>query len=159
MARIKVQKSQLFYRDGDEIIAVQCAKELTLGTDTEEDIDVTCIDDEEDNFDPGKKTPGEGSLQIDLDDENESHLKLNALADSNPRKKVMWYLGTSHSTDAPTITGGEVTLPATRMWMSWEAYLKTPDISLPKGQYIGQTFPMKRTTSIFKKFRTIPVTP
>ena len=40
--------------DGDEVIAVQCAKNLTLGNDTEEDIDVTCLDDAEDNFDPGK---------------------------------------------------------------------------------------------------------
>ena len=91
MARIKVQKSQLFYVDGNEVITVQCAKNLTLGNDTEEDIDVTCLDDAEDNFDPGKKTPGEGSLGTDFDDENESHLKILALSKTDPRKTVMWY--------------------------------------------------------------------
>jgi hypothetical protein len=45
-----------------KVITVQCAKNLTLGNDTEEDIDVTCLDDAEDNFDPGKMTPGKVRL-------------------------------------------------------------------------------------------------
>ncbi|WP_180076909.1 phage tail tube protein [Acinetobacter sp. YH12251] len=156
MARIKVQKSQLYYFDGTEIIAVQCAKNLTLGTDTEEDIDVTCLDDEEDNFDPGKKTPGEGTLDTDFDDENDSHLKLLALSKSDPRKKVMWYLGSSHSTDAPTVVSDVVSTPTTRMWWVWEGYLKTPDRTFEKSQFVGYNYPLKRTSGINEVMRTIP---
>jgi len=52
MSRIKVQRSQLYYHkdNATDIESVQCAKEIELGTDAEEDIDVTCLDDEEDNF-------------------------------------------------------------------------------------------------------------
>ena len=156
MARIKVQKSQLFYVDGNEVITVQCAKNLTLGNDTEEDIDVTCLDDAEDNFDPGKKTPGEGSLGTDFDDENESHLKILALSTPDPRKKVMWYLGSSHSDAAPTVAAGVVTLPPERMWWAFEGYLKTPERTFEKGQFVGYNYPLKRTPSVNETMRTIP---
>ena len=156
MARIKVQKSQLFYVDADTVVAVQCAKTLDPGTDTEEDIDVTCLDDAEDNFDPGKKTPGEGSLAVDFDDENESHVKLLELSKVDPRKKVMWYLGSSHSTAAPTVTAGVVTLPPERMWWVWEGYLKAPARTFEKGQFVGYNYPLKRTSTINDIMRTIP---
>lgn len=159
MARIKVQKSQLFYFDGTAIQAVQCAKEIELGTDTEEDIDVTCIDDEEDNFDAGKKTPGEGSLSIDLDDENESHLALVALSKTNPRKKVMWYLGSSNSDEPPTVAAGSpasVSLPTTRTWWVWEGYLKLAEKTFAKGQFVGYKFPLKKTSIVSETIRTIP---
>lgn len=156
MARIQVRKFQLFYVDGAEVVPVLCAKNITLGTDTEEDIDVTCLDDDEDNFDPGKRTPGEGSIETDFDDENESHLKLLALSKSNPRKKVMFYMGSGHSDDAPTIASGTVTLPPTRTWWAWESYLKTPDRTFEKAQLVGYNYPMKRTSSVNETIRTIP---
>ncbi|MCL6245218.1 MULTISPECIES: phage tail tube protein [Acinetobacter] len=158
MARIKVQKSQLYYHEegATAVESVQCAKELELGTDTEEDIDVTCLDDEEDNFDPGKKTPGEGSLSIDLDDENSSHLKLIALSKTTPRKKVTWYLGSSNSDDAPEVAGGAVTLPPSRTWWVWEGYLKLAEKTFVKGQFVGYKFPMKKTSIVNETIRTIP---
>lgn len=159
MARIKVQGTHLYYQDGNKIVRVQCAKELTLGADTESDMDVTCLDDPEDNFDVGKTTPGEGSIVVDLDDENPSHLNMVALSKTSPRKKVQWFLGTSNSKDAPTITGGTVTLPTTRTWLTWEGYLKTPDRTFVKGEHVGYTFPMRRTTSVNEVFRTVPSTP
>lgn len=157
MARIKVQKSQLYYHEegATAVESVQCAKELELGTDTEEDIDVTCLDDEEDNFDPGKKTPGEGSLSIDLDDENASHLKLIALSKTNPRKKVTWYLGSSNSDDAPTVSGNVVTLPPSRTWWVWQGYLKLAEKTFAKGQFVGYKFPMKKTSTANETLRTI----
>lgn len=160
MARIEVRKFQLFYADGTEVVPILCAKNIELGDDTEEDIDVTCLDDEEDNFDPGKMTPGEGSIGIDLDDENASHLKMLALSKSKPRKKVIFYMGSGHSDAPPTITGGVVSLPSTRNWWTWEAYLKAPKRTFEKAQLVGYNYPMKRTSSVNETFRTIPpVTP
>lgn len=159
MARIKVQKSQLYYFDATNIRVVQCAKELELGTDTEEDIDVTCLDDDEDNFDPGKKTPGEGSLTIDLDDENQSHIELIALSKTNPRKKLMWYLGSSNSNEPPTVATGSpaiVTLPKTRTWWVWEGYLKLAEKTFVKGQFVGYKFPLKKTSIVNEVLRTVP---
>lgn len=156
MARIKVQKSQLYYVDGDEVIPVQCAKNLILGNDTEEDIDVTCLDDADDNFDPGKMTPGEGTLGTDFDDENESHLKILALSKTDPRKKVMWYLGSSHSDAPPTMTGGVLALPPDRAWWVFEGYLKAPERTFEKGQFVGYNYPLKRTSRINETMRTIP---
>lgn len=158
MARIKVQKSQLYYHEegATAVESVQCAKELELGTDTEEDIDVTCLDDEEDNFDPGKKTPGEGSLSIDLDDENSSHLKLIALSKTSPRKKVTWFLGSSNSDEPPIVTSGAVTLPPSRTWWVWEGYLKLAEKTFVKGQFVGYKFPMKKTSIVNETIRTIP---
>lgn len=160
MARIKVQKSQLFYHEdgATAVVAVQCAKELELGTDTEEDIDVTCLEDEEDNFDPGKKTPGEGSLAIDLDDENSSHLKLIALSKTAPRKKVTWYLGSSNSDEPPTIVAGPpstISLPTTRTWWVWTGYLKLAEKTFTKGQFVGYKFPLKKTSIVNETIRTI----
>ena len=158
MARIKVQKSQLYYHEykATQVESVQCAKELELGTDAEEDVDVTCLDDDEDNFDPGKKTPGEGSLTIDLDDENASHLKLIELSKTNPRKKVTFYLGSSNSDDPPTVTGNVVTLPTTRTWWVWVAYLKLAEKTFAKGQFVGYKFPMKKTSIVNETIRTVP---
>jgi hypothetical protein len=156
MARIQVRKFQLFFVDGTEVVPILCAKDITLGDDTEEDIDVTCLDDEEDNFDPGKMTPGEGSIGTDLDDENESHLKMLELSKTKPRKKVMFYMGSGHSDDPPTVAqGGAVSLPQTRNWWAWEAYLKAPARTFEKAQLVGYNYPMKRTSSVNETFRTI----
>ncbi|RLL18008.1 phage tail tube protein [Acinetobacter chengduensis] len=155
--RIKVQGSHLFYHvaGAATVERVQCAKELDLGTDSEEDIDVTCLDDDEDNFDAGKVTPGDGSITIDMDDENSSHLKLLQLSKSKPRVKPTFFLGSSDSDDPPTISGNTVTLPETRTWWVWTGYLKLATPTFPKGQFVNYAIPMKRTSSVNETIRTI----
>ncbi|MCH7307566.1 hypothetical protein MMO38_05320 [Acinetobacter sp. NIPH 1852] len=160
MARIKVQKTQVFYFDGTAIIPVVCAKSIDLGQDSEEDVDVTCLDSDEVDTDAGQVTPGEGSLAVDFDDENSSHLQLLALSKTVPKQTVHWYLGSSHSTDAPTVTGGVVDLPPTRTWWEFDGYLKRAAPTFEKGQHVGYSFPLKRRSSVQETIRTIPpVTP
>lgn len=155
MARYKVLKSQLYYFDGTAIIPVVCAKEIDLGQDSEEDVDVTCIDSPEVDTEAGQITPGEGSLAIDLDDENSSHLKLVALSKTDPKKTVRWYMGSSHTDDPPTVTSGAVTLPTTRTWWEFDGYLKRAAPTFEKGQHVGYSFPLKRRSSVNETFRTI----
>ncbi|MCH7337130.1 MULTISPECIES: phage tail tube protein [Acinetobacter] len=155
MARIKVQKTQVFYFDGTAIVPVVCAKTIDLGQDSEEDVDVTCLDSDEVDSDAGQVTPGEGSLAIDFDDENSSHLQLLALSKTDPKQTVHWYLGSSHSTDGPTVTGGAVTLPTTRTWWEFDGYLKRAAPTFEKGQHVGYSFPLKRRSSVQETIRTI----
>lgn len=159
MARIKVQKTQLYYFDGTNIVPVICAKTIDLGQDSEEDIEVTCFDQEEGDTEAGMVTPGEGSLAVDFDDENSSHLKILELSKTVPKKTVHWYLGSSHSAAPPTVTGGTVTLPTTRTWWEFDGYLKRAAPTFEKGQHVGYSFPLKRRSSVQETIRTIIPTP
>lgn len=71
----------------------------------------------------GLRDPGQGSMGIRVDPSEASHITLHGLSETSPPPTLMWAIGWSDGTDAPTVTAGEWTLPATRTWCTYEAYV------------------------------------
>ncbi|WP_044738580.1 phage tail tube protein [Acinetobacter tandoii] len=155
MARIKAQRTQVFAVIAGAVVRFSCPKAFTFGEDSFSKIDATCLDSDTKDYERGLRDPGEGSIKIDLDDENASHLQLIALADSG--EKVEWYVGSSHNQTPPTydVTTG-IDLPETRIWWSFQGYLNPAAPTVEQDSLIGYTFTLVRTSAVITTPRVIP---
>ena len=78
-------------------------------------IDITCLEAESKQYTRGMRDPGEGSIEINYDDENTSHDRLLEIAESG--EVLEWHVGSGHSNDAPTYEAvAGIDLPETRSW-------------------------------------------
>ncbi|WP_180004064.1 MULTISPECIES: phage tail tube protein [unclassified Acinetobacter] len=147
MARIKSNGTQIFAVVDGAVVRFTCPKAFSFGEDSFSKIESTCLDSDTKDYERGLRDPGEGSLQIDLDDENTSHLKLIALADSG--EKVDWYVGSSHSKAAPTYeTVAGIDLPKDRIWWSFEGYINPAAPTIEQDTLVGYTFTLVRTSAV-----------
>lgn len=155
MARIKAQDTQVFAVVDGAVVRFSCPKAFTFGEDSFSKIDATCLDSDTKDYERGLRDPGEGSIQIDLDDENASHLQLIQLADSG--EKVMWYVGSSHSKTPPTYDAvAGIELPKDRIWWSFEGYLNPAAPNMEVDALVGYTFALVRTSKVTITARDIP---
>lgn len=153
MARIKSQGTQLYGVIGGAIVAFTCPKAFTFGEDSFSKIDSTCLDSDTKDYERGLRDPGEGSVQIDLDDENASHMQLIQLAESG--EKIQWYVGSSHTKTPPTMDGSDIDLPETRIWWSFEGYLNPAAPTIEQDALVNYTFTLVRTSAVVTTPRTV----
>ena len=146
MARIKSQGTKIYALIAGAIVRFTCYNAIDLGSDSTSKIDVTCLDDDEKSYEKGMVDPGEGSLTVQLDDENTSHAKALSLAETG--EEVEWFVGSKGDSAEPTVTGSTVTLPETRNWATFTGYLNK---SAPKIEADGvwtYAWPLVRTSSV-----------
>lgn len=149
MAVIKTQHTQLFAVVDGKVERFKCSKKISFGQDSYAKTDVTCLDADSKTYDRGMLDPGEGSIEIIYDDENESHDRLIELAEKG--LNLQWFVGSSHSKTPPTIEGvdSQVDLPKDRTWWSFKGYLNPAapnDIEVD--QNIGYTFTLVRNSGV-----------
>ncbi|ENU80012.1 hypothetical protein F975_01764 [Acinetobacter sp. ANC 3789] len=152
MARIKAQGTKIYALVAGAIVRFTCYNAVDLGSDSTSKIDVTCLDDEEKSYEKGIVDPGEGTLTVQLDDENTSHATALSLAEAGT--ELSWFVGSKGDDAAPTVTNGNVTLPTTRNWATFTGYLNK---SAPKIEADGvwtYAFPLVRTSSVNTILRT-----
>ncbi|NWK74159.1 structural protein 3 family protein [Acinetobacter sp. SwsAc6] len=159
MAVVKTQGTQGFVVWDDEILRFKCVKKYGYGQDSFSKIDVTCLDADSKTYERGMRDPGEGSIEITYDDENDSHDKLIEIAESG--KTLTWYIGSGHSKDAPTIDPVVgVKLPTTRAWNEFKAYINpTAPNDVEVDSVESYTFALVRNSGITRHKRTIVVGP
>ena len=132
-----------------------CIKALVLGDDSAAEVDTTCL--EETNTktsDYGLTTPGEGSISIDTDPKNLSHMTLLQLAST--KEKVHVYVGWSDGVSEPVLTGSDVELPETRTWSHFEAIVRKGSPVFAVDAMVNHTIPMKRQTTVTEEFKVTP---
>lgn len=131
-----------------------CIKALVLGDDSASEIDTTCLEEASTKTSEyGLVTPGEGSIQIDTDPKNGSHMKLLELAAA--KEKVEVYVGWSDGIAEPTLTGSDIELPETRTWSSFEAILRKGSPVFAVDAMVNHTIPMKRQTEVIDQFKVV----
>lgn len=154
MARIKTQGTQVFAVVNDTVVRFSSTKAFTFGEDSFSKIDSTDLDSETKDYERGLRDPGEGSIQINLDDENTSHQKLIELAESGD--KIDWYVGSSHSKTPPTYsTVAGIDLPEDRIWWSFKGYLSPSAPTVETDSLVGYTFKLTRTSAVVTTPRTV----
>ena len=144
----------ILHGDTPTLTKMDCIKALTLGDDSTTEISTTCLEEKTTaTSDWGLTTPGEGSIQIDTDPKNLSHMKLLELAAD--RAEVGVYVGWSDGDVPPTISGSDVTLPTTRTWSSFRAILRKGSPVFDADSLVNHTVPMKRQTEVTDEFKAV----
>ena len=144
----------ILHGDTPTLTKMDCIKALSLGDDSTTEISTTCLEEKTTaTSDWGLTTPGGGSIQIDTDPKNLSHMKLLELAAD--RAEVGVYVGWSDGDVPPTITGSAVTLPEGRTWSSFRAILRKGSPVFDADSLVNHTVPMKRQTEVTDEFKVV----
>jgi hypothetical protein len=104
------------------IVKVGCPTGITGLGGGRNQVDVTCLDSEEMEFEPGMANPSTVSVPINVDLSKPSHDELWDLFDEGVT--LHWIVGLSNGTAPPTVDGsGTVTYPSTRTYLDFYGYL------------------------------------
>jgi len=163
MAKVKkgvlTQGTQVWIKHGEEgaeeLTKMVCITGINLGDDTPTDITDTCLEETDSATSTyGLNTPGEGSITINTDPENATHITLLQLADDLAGVEV--FVGWSDGTVEPTLTTGSVTLPEDRTWTSFTALLKNSAPTFEPDSLVSHTISMKRQSRAITAYKSTP---
>lgn len=101
---IKTQGTQLYFIDpaNDSVVAVQCSTGITGFSSPRDQIETTCLESDSRSYEPGMRTPGAITLNLNFDPSSASHMRIHELYVSGERS-VEFALGWSDGTDAPLV--------------------------------------------------------
>lgn len=135
---VLTQGSQLFFidpefdSDGADVREVECITGFNPGGNPADQIDDTCLSETTRKYKPGLRTPGQSALGVNADPQNESHMRLFELSQTDPSPVLDFVLGWADgpvdaegvATALPTIdSNGDFDLPDTRTWFRFRGYV------------------------------------
>lgn len=125
--------TSVFFQDPDgNIVRVKKLTAFNPGSSPKTQIDQTDLEETEAmRYEAGLAQPGQGSLAINADPNEPSHIALQMMAEGGQTPMLTWYVGWSDGpvdadgkqTAEPSVSGSDVTLPDTRTWYSFKAYI------------------------------------
>lgn len=143
--------------DVNEILKIECPKNISGGEDSSDDIEDTCLEDSERSYLPGLMTPGNTTFAIDADPRNSSHVRLHqfflpALGNSAP--KLKFAIGWGDGTEAPKLNtkGDDFDLPSTRTWNVFVGHINGFPFDFQLNALVTTTVSVKRSSA----FQWIP---
>ena len=127
---VLTQGTQIYFIDpefdsnGPGVREVECATTFTPGGNPADQIEDTCLSDTSRSYKPGLRTPGQATLGLNADPENESHVRLHELSETDPSPTLKWAVGWADGTAVPTLdSNGDFVLPTTRTWFIFGGYV------------------------------------
>ena len=152
---VLTQGTSIWIKHGETSVLTKmnCITGITLGDDSPTDSPDTCLEEEDSATSSfGLNTPGEGSIMINTDPKNATHLTLLQLADD--REYVEVFVGWSDGTGVePTLATDTVTLPEGRTWTSFAALLKNSAPTFDADSLVKHTIAMKRQTRAITAYK------
>lgn len=150
MSTILSNGSMLYGVIGDppdsSVVRFECFNAIDFGQDTYGKIAINCLDSKVKRSRRGAVEIGEGSVTFQLDKENPSHAQFLTLVESG--EEIQFYFGSGESEDPPVIVEGEVTLPETRTWLTFSAYLNSASPTVEEDGVWTYAFPLVRTSEV-----------
>lgn len=89
-----------------EVVAIACATAFNPGGSPADQIETTCLEENDRSYMPGLRTPGQASLTVNFDPSEPSHVRMFELSQQNPSPTIKWALGWSDGTEAPGVGKG-----------------------------------------------------
>lgn len=130
-----------------------CITGIELGDDSPNEIPNTCLEETSTTTSVyGLNTPGDGSIKINTDPTNQSHLKLLQLADDMAEVEVV--IGWSDGTAEPTLTTNNLTTPTGRTFSTFTAILRPSSPTFEPDSLVTHTVSMKRQSKVITKYKT-----
>jgi hypothetical protein len=126
---VLTQGTHIFFKDptaeaGSEIVRVRKATALNPGANPADQIETTDLEETNSkNYMRGLRTPGQATMTVNADPSEPSHIRLSDLAEGEEETVLEWYVCWSDGTEEPTVALDAVTLPDTRTWYRFEAYV------------------------------------
>ena len=121
---IKTQGTQLFFIDptSGQPVAVNCSTGISGFSAPRDSIETTCLESDSRSYEPGMRTPGAITLNLNFDPSVASHFRIHQLYVAGVRD-IKFALGWSDSKDAPTVdSNGDFDLPATRTFSVFDGF-------------------------------------
>ncbi|MBZ5489143.1 phage tail protein [Halomonas aquamarina] len=124
--------SVFFQAPGGEIVRVKRLTAFNPGSSPKTQIDQTDLEETQAmRYEAGLAQPGQGSLAINADPAEPSHIALQQMAEGGQTPTLKWFVGWSDGpvdaegkqTAAPEASGDTITLPTTRTWYTFDAYI------------------------------------
>ena len=128
-----------------EVVAVACATAFNPGGSPADQIETTCLEENDRSYMPGLRTPGQASLTVNFDPREPSHVRMFELSQMNPAPTIKWALGWSDGTAAPTALADDFTLPATRTWFTFEGYLSDVPFDFAQNAVVSSAVTIQRS--------------
>ena len=154
---VKTQGTQLFIIDpsgsaGPEVLAILCATSLSGLGAAREQIETTCLEDSVRTYVGGLGTPGQITVTVNFDPENESHFKLYELWKDNIEFDLA--IGLGGSTSAPTLdSAGDFTFPTDRTFIAFNGFVSDLPLDFSLNAVITAAIPIQVSGeyTIFRK--------
>lgn len=130
-----------------EVMAVACATAFTPGGNPADQIETTCLEENDRSYMPGLRTPAAASLTVNFDPSEPSHVRLFELSQMNPSPTIKWALGWSDGTASPTLAvgGDDFELPATRTWYTFEGYVADAPFDFAANSVVSSAMSIQRS--------------
>ena len=143
---IKTQGTNLYFIDSAAVVTMGCPTGITGLGGTRDQIEVTCLNAIDDkSYVSGLGNPGQISVPFVFDPQDASHQTLKDLHDSG--EKIDWTIGLSDGTAAPTIVSGSFSLPTTRSFITFEAFVADLNIDISTNEVVRGTLTLQRSGS------------
>lgn len=132
---------------------MHCFKTIEMGEDSATEIENTCLDEPNTKTSEwGLNSPGEGSIGINTDTRNKTHMTILKLAQA--KEIIGVYVGWSDGEGEPTIEGGEVVLPKTRSWTYCDKVaLRKKSPTFEADSLVTHSIPLKRQAEAVDQFK------
>lgn len=130
--------------NGPEAIKIGCPTGVTGLGGSKTQLDATCLDSEEMEYEAGMANPGQVTVNLNFDPQAPSHLELWDLFESGDT--VTWVIGFRGSTAPPTVdTAGVVTYPGGRRYISFDGYVADLPLDFAVNALVKSTMQVQRS--------------
>lgn len=120
----KTQGTYIYFVDpaDESLVTVGCPTTASFSGRTTDQIETTCLTDDDRTYVAGLKSPGTLSFTINYDADEASHARIQDLF--NAGTTLLWAIGLADGTTAPTVdSGGTFDLATTRSWRRFSGFL------------------------------------
>lgn len=145
---VLAQGTHVFFIDpaGPTVTRIECATTFSPGGNPADQIEDTCLEDADRSYRPGLRTPGQATLGLNADPENQSHVRLHALSETNPSPVMQFAVGWSDGTSLPTLdSNGDFELPSSRTWFTFEGYVSDFPFDFAQNTVVTSTVTIQRS--------------
>jgi len=157
---VLTQGTQVFFINPDAesvgVVRVECATSFNPGGNPADEIDDTCLEDGDRQYKAGLRTPGNATLGLNADPQNESHIMLQQSANANPSPVLKWAIGWADGPkDAdgnpdpsgyPTLdSSGDFDLPNNRTWLLFGGYVADFPFDFQQNAVVATQASIKRS--------------
>lgn len=155
---VKSQGTHLYFLNSTittpALVKLTCPTGITgIGSGAKEQTDTTCLDDVEDRrFISGLGTPGQTSIPFNLHTEDASQQVLFDLKDSGA--VIPWLACLSDGTDAPTLTGDDITPPEGRTCFGFDAFVAEVNIDVALADVVKGTLTLQRSGKVRRHWKS-----
>lgn len=124
--------------DDDSLLEVGCVTSIDGIDTTNEQIEVTCLEDSARSYVAGLSTPGTATFGLNVDTGDASHVRLHQLKVAGTT--LTWAVGWADGTADPTVdSNGTFNLPTSRSWILFSGFMTNYPFTFEQNAVVQST--------------------